>query len=298
MAKGGKARERLEARRRQSQIIGQLNSLQAAGYSADDIRAAGAGAWNKLGKEALSRLSNAGQNTPGQTTPGPTAADAQSPYANATAAPAWATQSLAKPPELQWWQRGQPGRPAAKTPGNFQNAIEALATRRDNPNLTAAQIAGRGRGTNRNNADQTRPPAIFGGAYTPSAGATPYIPTWLNPATMPILGGAYTPSAGVTAAARNRNQGQATTAGTMADTGTGTGSKGGRLVDPNTGIPDFPMLEGLGEGGGGGYYSSWYRRRRRRGGGGKKTITGRAVNPNRGPSNYVPSAGLTSWNIG
>jgi hypothetical protein len=48
MAKGGLARQRFEERRQYNQIVGQLNQLRQAGYSTEDIRAAGNNAYNVL----------------------------------------------------------------------------------------------------------------------------------------------------------------------------------------------------------------------------------------------------------
>jgi len=48
MAKGGRARERFRARQRYNRIVNQLNQLRSAGFTTEDIRAAGPNAWREL----------------------------------------------------------------------------------------------------------------------------------------------------------------------------------------------------------------------------------------------------------
>ncbi len=113
MAKGGLAKQRFRERRQYNRIVGQLQTLKDAGYTADDIRAAGPNAWRELQGYNLVRDPLTGTYTNGATAtvpgttatvPGTTAtatvpgtATTPNQYTNATIAPAWAQNAIAGP---------------------------------------------------------------------------------------------------------------------------------------------------------------------------------------------------------
>jgi hypothetical protein len=240
--------------------------------------------------------------TPGAVTAGP------NPYANATAAPAWAQQSQAgpattpagpfqaaiqgmidrkEPAAKQWWQQGTPTQPATTAPG----APKVMPRPAELGGAAPGTIGGR-------TVEENQPTGVAGLAMQAGRSSGDYVPQWLS------WWNNRQPT-GVAGLAMQAG-GLSTTPGAVTTpTGT-TGTKGGRNVDPNTGIPDFPMLSSLGSqpptsyyGGGG---SSWYKRR---GGGGGR---GRSFTPfapwprrqmkGRGNQPYVPSSGLANWSIG
>ena len=83
MAKGGLARERFEQKKQRNKIISQLERLKGAGYTTEDIRAAGPNAWQTLqgwapttpatqtpGAELITPTATAGLITPTASQPG------------------------------------------------------------------------------------------------------------------------------------------------------------------------------------------------------------------------------------
>ena len=64
MAKGGRARERFREKQQYNKIVSQLNQLHAAGYTDDQIRAAGPNAWRELTQGGLPTPTTGTATTP------------------------------------------------------------------------------------------------------------------------------------------------------------------------------------------------------------------------------------------
>jgi hypothetical protein len=136
------------------------------------------------------------------------------------------------------------------------------------------------------------PTPAYGGSYNPSAPrpASPYVPQWLA---------GRTPT-GVAGLAMQQMGGQVNplTGTTQPGTGAVTGTTAGRTPNPNTGMPDFPMLADLESGPTGGGYSTWKKWKRRGGGGRGRGFYAPQDYEKTAREPFVPSAGLANWSIG
>jgi hypothetical protein len=282
MAKGGLAKQRFRDRQRHNRIVAQLETLKAGGVTEEQVRAAGTSAWREYGGQALANLEaqKAGQTptaitptTPGAVTTGYTQGGGLA--QTLSQGPAIDTAA----PPTQWWQRTNQN---SQTKGSFQRAITGM---QNSLNPFGGVTGSTGTGDNK----------------------TPTVPAWLGGMTSVGLGTqGVNALKGASAVAqgtkdiewwrRYTSPAGAPTGRDMRDPGTVTG----RNVDPSTGIPDFPMLAGLGEGPGGGGYGYNWKKRRKGGGGGGRWYQPRPdyAYDNKGREPFVPSSGLASWSIG
>ncbi len=222
MAKG-LARQRFQERQQRNRIVSQLNQLKAAGYTTEDIRAAGSNAYRALTQA-------------GQRAPTGTAVSAGTPVSTPAVIPGTAPGGPARaaaggPP--QWWQYAQqygqkPQQPAKPittgTPEAQQRAGYKAPPATEgtgpaypyNPNQYAF-----GGGAYNPYEDRPRPDvpawlrehydptwlqykpesyAFAGGTYNPFRGPKPNVPAWLQqnykPESYAFTGGVYDPYGG------------------------------------------------------------------------------------------------------
>jgi hypothetical protein len=300
MAKGGLAKQRFRDRQRHNRIVAQLETLKAGGVTEEQVRAAGTSAWREYGGQALANLEaqKAGQTPTAITAPGTTTTPAGATATTFSQGPAWANASYspaqmdtAAPPNTQWWQRVNQSRPAATTSSNpFANVSGSAGTTIANPYAQREAATSAALTANANAAKQNQ--------------ASPYVPKWLGnwwqTVTQPI--NSFDP-----ALRQGRPRDPVMSTNQYGGTGNtpygpvlAPGTVSRRNVDPSTGIPDFPMLAGLGEGPGGGGYGYNWKKRRKGGGGGGRWYQPRPdyAYDNKGREPFVPSSGLASWSIG
>jgi hypothetical protein len=303
MAKGGLAKQRFRDRQRHNRIVAQLETLKAGGVTEEQVRAAGTSAWREYGGQALANLEaqKAGQTPTAITAPGTTTTPAGATATTFSQGPAWANASYSPTqsqmdtaaPPTQWWQRTNQN---SQTKGSFDRAINEMKS------PFSGVTGSTGTGINISSGPMYVPggmsPDQRKAAQQVAKDAKPVVPQWLG-------GSMYVPG-GLSQAQRDniplqwwQRTGQ-TPPGSTARTPQAPGTVTGRNVDPSTGIPDFPMLAGLGEGPGGGGYGYNWKKRRKGGGGGGRWYQPRPdyAYDNKGREPFVPSSGLASWSIG
>jgi hypothetical protein len=304
MAKGGRAKERF----RERQLVNRLNAEYTRLKGANPNATA----------EQIFAMQRTGTTPAEAATTTAQAAE----YANATTAPAWAqtamsdmpattqpdrsgiTPTPAAPQPLQWWQYAQQAQQAKTAQGGGSKARYSLT-----PTPTPNQNGGVGTTPYGPVAppgyvappNPKAPKSVFGtstGSSIPFGTnfniSMPTVPQWLN-------------GTNANGGVGNQPYGPVTPAGYVAPPNptTGTGSTGGpgivqgRTPNPNTGIPDFPMLASLGEAPatGSGWYSNW-RRKKKGGGGGYKQWQPQERPAYEPREPFIPGPGLSNWSIG